>query len=113
MENSGSELKCPKCGNKFFAILKYDSTKNKFDENDRKVYHRAREEANNILKKGGIRYIYKNEKLYYFENNKWINESFSRNYDFICSKCGIKSYWYQIELEEISKNSTGTVTLED
>jgi hypothetical protein len=86
MENSGSELKCPECGNKSLAILKYNSSQNKFDENDRKAYHRASEEADNILKKGGIRYIYKNGKLYYFENNKWIKESFSKNYTFICSK---------------------------
>ncbi len=113
MENSEYELKCPNCGNKFFSIVKYDFSQNKFDEGDKRVFHRVYEKAENILKKGGIRYIYKNKELYYFENNKRINESFSRNNQFICSKCGKTNWWFQIELEEISKNSTGTVTVED
>ena len=37
MENSGSELKCPECGNKSLAILIYNSSQNKFDENDNRI----------------------------------------------------------------------------
>ena len=105
MENSEYELKCPNCGNKFFAIIKYDFSQGKFDEDDKRIFHIVNEEAQNILKKGGIRYIYKNKQLYYFENNKRINESFSRHYQFICSKCRRHNWWFEIELEEISKNS--------